>query len=90
MGINQINKLEKAVVFFLNFDNWDLKWVGDQNKPYDAIGKTPKGYPCVIEMKFRDKYYEKKLLEKEQAKYIDEFYKDLPPDARENYEYYTS
>ena len=65
MGINQINKLEKAVVFFLNFDNWDLKWVGDQNKPYDAIGKTPKGYPCVIEMKFRDKYYEKKLLEKD-------------------------
>ena len=36
------------------------------------------------------KPWQKKLWEKEQAKYIDEFYKDLPPDARENYEYYTN
>ena len=27
-------------------------------------GLTPKGFECVIEMKFRNDYYEKKLLEK--------------------------
>jgi hypothetical protein len=42
-----------------------LEWVGDKNLPYDAIGTTPKGYDCVMEMKFRDKYYEEKLLEKQ-------------------------
>ena len=31
--------------------------------PYDAQGITPKGYKCVIEMKFRDKYYKTKMLE---------------------------
>ena len=36
------------------------------------------------------KPWQKKLWDKEQAKYIDEFYKGLPADARENYEYYTN
>lgn len=59
------NKFEKALVLFLNtFDEWKLEWVGDQNLPYDAIGKTPKGLDCVIEMKFRKKYYDTKLIEK--------------------------
>ena len=59
------NKFEKALVWFLNaFDDWKLEWVGDQNLAYDAIGKTPKGLDCVIEMKFRKKYYDTKLLEK--------------------------
>lgn len=59
------NKFEKALVLFLNtFDDWQLQWVGDQNLMYDAIGKTPKGLDCVIEMKFRKKYYDTKLLEK--------------------------
>lgn len=59
------NKFEKALVWFLNaFDDWKLEWVGDKNLSYDAIGKTPKGLDCVIEMKFRKKYYDTKLLEK--------------------------
>ena len=65
MTIKEIHKFEQAVVMILNIDGWDLKWTGDTFKPYDAIGKTPKGIDCVIEMKFRDKYYEKKLLEKD-------------------------
>ncbi len=28
------------------------------------MGKTPNGFDCVIEMKFRNKYYEEKMLEK--------------------------
>ena len=42
-GIRSTNKFEKAFIWFYNaFDDWQLKWVGDQNLPYDAIGKTPK------------------------------------------------
>ena len=63
--ITATNKFEKAFVMLLNaLDDWDLKWVGEDNLCYDAIGKTPKGKDCVIEMKFRKKYYETKMLEK--------------------------
>ena len=66
-GIRSTNKFEKAFIWFYNaFDDWQLKWVGDQNLPYDAIGKTPKGDEVVIEMKFRKTYYETKLLEKKE------------------------
>jgi hypothetical protein len=65
MGIKKINKWEKAVVFLLNLDGWDLKWCGEGFTRYDAIGKTPKGKDCVIEMKFRNKHYEEKMLEKD-------------------------
>jgi len=62
--IQTTNKFEKAFVMMLNtFDDWQLQWVGDQNLCYDAIGLTPKGNKCVVEMKFRKKYYETKMLE---------------------------
>ena len=64
MGIKAIKKLEQALIKFLNFDGWDLEWTGDGYKNYDACGFTRKGVPCVIEMKFRNKYYEEKMLEK--------------------------
>ena len=67
MGIKTIQKLEQTVVKFLNFDGWNLEWSGEGFKSYDAKGFTSKGVPCVIEMKFRKKYYEDKMLEK--AKY---------------------
>ena len=65
MGIKKINEWEKAVVFLLNLDGWELKHCGDGYSRYDAKGKTPKGMDCVIEMKFRNKYYEDKMLEKD-------------------------
>jgi len=65
MGIKKINQWEKAVIMLLNFDGWDLKHTGDGMCKWDAEGKTPKGFDCVIEMKFRKKYYEKKMLEKD-------------------------
>tara|TARA_R110000803_G_scaffold200219_3_gene264481 strand:+ start:3846 stop:4262 length:417 start_codon:yes stop_codon:yes gene_type:complete len=64
MEISKINKWEQAVVLLLNLDGWDLKWTGKGYAHYDAAGKTPKGFDCVIEMKFRNKYYEDKMLEK--------------------------
>ena len=64
MGIKEVHKWEKAIVMLLNLDGWDLKWTGKGYTSYDAKGKTPKGFDCVIEMKFRNKYYEEKMLEK--------------------------
>ncbi len=63
IGLNKIHIYEQAVVKMLNMDNWKLKWAGNSYKHYDAIGKTPKSHECVIEMKFRNKYYEEKMLE---------------------------
>lgn len=65
MGINKIHKLEQTLINFLNFDGWDLKWTGKGYEHYDATGFTRKGIPCVIEMKFRNKYYAEKMLEKD-------------------------
>jgi len=64
MDISTIEKWEKSVVWFFNLDGWDLDWTGKGNTHYDASGYTPKGHRCVIEMKFRTKYYEDKMLEK--------------------------
>ena len=65
MGLQEINKLEQAVVATLNIDGWNLEWTGKGYLSYDAKGYTPKGKDCVIEMKFRTKYYEDKMLEKD-------------------------
>ena len=64
MDFKDVNKLEQTIVAFLNFDDWDLEWCGGGYDHYDAKGKTPKGEDCVIEMKFRQKYYSDKMLEK--------------------------
>jgi hypothetical protein len=64
MQINDVHKLEQSTIALFNFDGWDLQWCGDGFEHYDAKGKTPKGKKCVIEMKFRNKYYDTKILEK--------------------------
>lgn len=64
MEISDVHKWEKAVIAVLNFDGWDLEWCGGGFEHYDAVGATPKGNECCIEMKFRTKYYETKMLEK--------------------------
>ena len=76
--IQKTNKFEKAFVMMLNtFDDWQLEWVGDQNLCYDAIGLTPKGNRCVVEMKFRKKYYETKMLEKKKYDALMELNSDI-------------
>ena len=65
MGLSKIHQLEKAMVLILNLDGWDLEHSGEGFERYDAKGKTPKGFDCVIEMKFRKKHYETKMLEKD-------------------------
>ena len=65
MGLSKIHQLEKAVVLLLNLDGQDLEHSGEGYERYDAKGKTPKGFDCVIEMKFRNKHYKTKMLEKD-------------------------
>lgn len=64
MSLQRINRYEQAIVNLLKLDGWDLEWCGGGFDHYDAKGYTPKGKECVIEMKFRNKYYETKMLEK--------------------------
>ena len=54
MEIKEVHKWEKAVVVILNIIGWDLKWIGDEDKSWDAEGLSPKNRK-VIEMKFREK-----------------------------------
>ena len=61
--VDKIHKLEKLTVQLLNLDGWKLEWTGERHDSWDAQGLTPKGHECVIEMKFRNKYYDTKLLE---------------------------
>jgi hypothetical protein len=63
LNIKDVHKWEQAIIILLNFDGWDLEWCGGGFDHYDAIGRTPKGFECVMEMKFRQKYYTTKLLE---------------------------
>lgn len=64
MEIDSVNKWEKGIVGILNLQGWDLEWAGAGFSHYDAIGTTPQGLDCVIEMKFRTKYYKSKMMEK--------------------------
>jgi len=65
LGIKKIKEYEKALVLLLNLDGWELKLPDNDSSRYDAYGTTPKGKKCVIEMKFRNKHYEDKMLEKD-------------------------
>jgi len=64
MDINNVHAWENTVVEILNLDGWDLDWCGGKFEFYDAKGLTPKNKKCVVEIKFRHKYYKTKMLEK--------------------------
>lgn len=64
MNIEDVHNLEKGAIFVLNFDGWDLQHCGGKFEHYDAVGETPKGHQCIVEMKFRKTYYKTKLIEK--------------------------
>ena len=58
------HKWEKGIILLLTLDGWDLEWTGGEFEHFDARGKTPKGFDCVIEFKLRHSYYPTKVLEK--------------------------
>tara|TARA_R110001583_G_scaffold131943_2_gene283788 strand:- start:1776 stop:2186 length:411 start_codon:yes stop_codon:yes gene_type:complete len=95
MGIQKIHRWEKALIMFLNIDGWKLIHTGNSYESYDAKGKTPKGFDCVIEMKFRTKYYEEKMLEKYKYDSLMSLGKDLIKlyfvnDPKGNYMFYLN
>lgn len=63
--IDKTHIWEQAIINLLNLDGWDLEWTGSGFEHYDAKGKTPKGFDCIIEFKLRNKYYYEKVLEKD-------------------------
>lgn len=60
---NSHHKWERAIIELLNLDGWNLEWTGESTEHYDAIGKTPKGFDCIMEIKLRHDYYPTKILE---------------------------
>ena len=95
MGIKKIKQLENAIVLLLNFDGWDLKVSEKDTEIFDAYGKTPKGFDCVIEMKFRNKYYKTKMLEKHKFDNLMKLRKDVikiyfVADTKGNYMYWLN
>jgi len=58
------HKWEQGIIQLMNLDGWELEWTGGAMEHYDAKGKTPKGFDCVIEFKLRHAYYQTKILEK--------------------------
>lgn len=58
------HKWEQGIILLMNLDGWDLEWCGGGMEHYDAKGKTPKGFDCVLEFKLRHAYYPTKILEK--------------------------
>jgi len=64
LNIEDLHNWEKAVIILLNHDGWNLTWTGENMNHCDAVGTTPKGYTCALEIKFRNTWYETKMLEK--------------------------
>ncbi len=58
------HKWEQAAIQLLNLDGWQLEWTGEEYEHFDAKGKTPKGFNCLMEIKTRNKYYNTKVIEK--------------------------
>ena len=91
--MNKWDNLEKAVIGLMNVMGYEIEWVGEQNLCYDGIGKTIKGKDCVIEMKFRTKYYETKMLEKKKYDCLSQFdgvQLYFVADPKGNYLYYLN
>jgi len=64
MTTEQTQKWEQGIIHIMNLDGWQLEWTGGDYEHYDAKGKTPKGYNCILEIKIRNEYYPTKLLER--------------------------
>jgi len=63
MDFDTISELETQMVFLLNLDNWQLKKCRDKYSIFDAYGYDYNGKKCVMEFKFRQEFYQTKMLE---------------------------
>ena len=58
-----VYELENELIFLLNMSGWKIRWSKEKYCIYDAIGTNLKGQSCVLEFKFRRKFYKTKILE---------------------------
>lgn len=63
MDFDQISELETQLVFLLNLDGWKLTKCRDVFSIFDAYGYDTNGQKCIVEFKFRQEYYDTKMLE---------------------------
>ena len=59
----QIYELENELIFLLNMSGWHIEWSEEKYCRYDAIGTDLNCQSCVMEFKFRRKFYKTKILE---------------------------
>ena len=64
MSLNRVHQFEQLIVSLLNLQGWHLEWCGGGYEHFDCIGTSPKGNSVVMEIKWRKKHYEKKMIEK--------------------------
>ena len=64
MNLNKVHQFEQSIVALLNLQGSNLEWCGGGFEHFDCIGTTAKGKSVVMEIKWRKKYYEKKMIEK--------------------------
>lgn len=64
MSLSRVHQFEQSIVSLLNLQGWHLEWCGGGYEHFDCIGTSPKGNSVVMEIKWRKKYYEKKMIEK--------------------------
>lgn len=63
MDFATIFELETQLVFLLNLDGWQLIKSEDEFAVFDAYGYDTNGKRCVVEFKFRNDYYDTKMME---------------------------
>jgi hypothetical protein len=55
---------ERGIILLMNIDGWELEWIDDDSLHYNAKGKTPKGFDCIIAFKLLHTYYNNKSIQK--------------------------
>jgi len=55
MSLSRVHQFEQSIVSLLNLQGWHLEWCGGGYEHFDSV---------VMEIKWRKKYYEKKMIEK--------------------------
>ena len=64
MNLNKVHQFEQSIVSLLNSEGWNLEWCGGGYEHFDCIGTSPRNVQVVLEIKWRKKHYQKKMIEK--------------------------
>ena len=65
LNVEKHQQWERGIVMLMNLDGWQLEWCEGKNEHYDAKGKTPKGFDCILKFKLLQAYFTTKTIKKE-------------------------